>query len=121
MAVDDPAQSNTRVFRGDRYEHKKTVFENQTLLQSDIPSGESRCRSCQKRSAWPLISMGGRPQRSPMKALKKGGFSVTVDLEKGREYQYRYVVGDGTWITDEAADKHVHCAFADCWNSVVVV
>ena len=56
-----------------------------------------------------------------MKALKSGDFTVTVDLEKGHEYQYRYVVDGGIWITDDAAEKYAHCAFGDCQNAVVVV
>lgn len=62
-----------------------------------------------------------RPEKTPMKALKNGDFTVSVDLKKGREYQYRYVVDGGIWITDDAADKYVHCGFADCQNAVVAV
>lgn len=61
------------------------------------------------------------PEKTPMKALKSGDFTVTVDLEKGREYQYRYVVDGGIWITDEAADKYMHCNYAGGPNAVVVV
>ena len=61
------------------------------------------------------------PERTPMKHLKKGGFTVTVSLETGTEYQYRYVVDDARWITDTQADKLVHCHYAECDNSVVVV
>ncbi len=56
-----------------------------------------------------------------MKRLKNGDFTVTVDLPVGREYQYRYVVNDRFWITDDAADRYVASGFADCQNSVVIV
>lgn len=63
---------------------------------------------------------GWKPEKTPMKPLKSGEFTVTVTLDKGREYQYRYVV-DGQWITDEAADKYVHNGVDNAQNSVVVV
>jgi len=60
-------------------------------------------------------------EKTPMKALKNGDFSVTVTLPKGREYQYRYVLDGSTWITDEDADKYVPAGIADVRNAVVVV
>lgn len=62
-----------------------------------------------------------RPEKTPMKALKSGDFTVSVDLEKGHEYQYRYVVDGGIWITDDAAEKYIPSGYADCQNAVVVV
>ena len=62
-----------------------------------------------------------RPDKTPMKALKNGDFTVTVTLDKGREYQYRYVVDDNNWVTDSAADKYVHSGMGNSQNSVVVV
>jgi 1,4-alpha-glucan branching enzyme len=56
---------------------------------------------------------------SPMKSLKSGGFTTTVELEKGQEYQFRYLV-DGQWTNDEEADKYVASPFG-AENSVVVV
>lgn len=58
---------------------------------------------------------------TPMKALKNGDFTVTVQLAKGREYQYRYVLDGSTWVTDDAAEKRVHCSYADCDNGIVAV
>jgi len=56
-----------------------------------------------------------------MKPLKNGDFTVSIDLPVGRDYQYRYVVDDRLWITDDAADKVVASGYADCRNSVVIV
>ena len=60
-------------------------------------------------------------EETPMKALKSGDFTATVVLPKGREYQYRYVLDDTTWVTDESADKQVFCSFANDCNAVVIV
>lgn len=56
-----------------------------------------------------------------MKPLKNGDYTATVLLKPGREYQYRYVVDDRHWVTDDGADKVRHCDFANDKNSVVVV
>jgi 1,4-alpha-glucan branching enzyme len=60
-------------------------------------------------------------ERTPMKALKSGDFTATMQLATGREYQYRFVLDDHHWITDDSADKQVYCEFASAHNSVVVV
>ena len=64
---------------------------------------------------------GWKADKTPMKPLKNGDFTVTVVLDKGREYQYRYVVDGQHWITDDAADKYVHSGVANAQNAVVVV
>jgi 1,4-alpha-glucan branching enzyme len=62
-----------------------------------------------------------KSERTPMKALKSGDFTATVQLEKGREYQYRFVLDNQKWVTDESADKQIYCDFASAHNAVVVV
>ncbi|MFZ1985063.1 MAG: isoamylase early set domain-containing protein [Desulfatitalea sp.] len=64
---------------------------------------------------------GWKADKTPMKATKNGDFTVTVVLDKGREYQYRYVVDGQHWITDDAADKYVHSGVSNVQNAVVVV
>lgn len=58
---------------------------------------------------------------TPMKALKTGGFSVTVDLETGRDYQFRYLVDGARWENDDEADRYEFSPFAGSENSVVEV
>lgn len=57
----------------------------------------------------------------PMKPLKNGAFSVTVDLHAGKEYQYRYLNDRGEWLNDTKADRYEYSAFAGGDNSVVSV
>ncbi len=59
--------------------------------------------------------------QTPMKSLKSGDFTTSLNLPKGREYQYRFVIDDHQWITDDAADKQIYCDFAKAQNAVVVV
>ena len=57
----------------------------------------------------------------PMKKLKNGNFTITLDLEPGKEYQFRYLIDDVVWENDWNADKYVRSPFGDSHNSVVVV
>ncbi|MGC9325981.1 MAG: isoamylase early set domain-containing protein [Desulfomonilia bacterium] len=58
---------------------------------------------------------------SPMKVQKNGSFSITLNLPKGREYQFRYLLDGSTWENDDSADRYVRTQFGDCDNSVVIV
>lgn len=58
---------------------------------------------------------------SPMKPLKDGSFSLGLELECGREYQYRYLTDKGEWLNDTKADRYEYSAFAGGDNSVVSV
>ncbi|TSA56889.1 MAG: glycoside hydrolase [Planctomycetaceae bacterium] len=58
---------------------------------------------------------------TPMKCLKNGSFTVTINLEQGREYQFRYLIDETSWENDWDADKYLPSHFGNCENSVVVV
>lgn len=58
---------------------------------------------------------------TPMKKKKGGSFSVTVDLETGREYAFRYLVDGTRWTNAENADKSSPTPFGDAENSVIVL
>lgn len=58
----------------------------------------------------------------PMRKLKKdGSFSVTLDLETGRDYKYRYLLNDSKWLNDEAADKYEFDQKVNTDNCVISV
>ena len=59
------------------------------------------------------------PLAAPMKKLKGGGFSATLDLDVGREYEFRYLLGNGAWQNDPEADSYVWSEYAGGDNSVV--
>ena len=58
-------------------------------------------------------------QATLMKKDKEGNHTVEVSLEKGREYQFRYLVNGTEWHNDWHADKYVQNTFFGD-NSVVV-
>lgn len=64
---------------------------------------------------------GWDPDVTPMKKQKDGAFSVTLNLEQGREYQFRYLIDGTKWENDWNADKYVPSSFGDSENSVIVL
>ena len=58
---------------------------------------------------------------TPMKKQKDGSFTVTIKLETGREYQFRYLLDGKRWENDWAADKYMPAPFSNTDNSVVIV
>jgi 1,4-alpha-glucan branching enzyme len=63
---------------------------------------------------------GWNEASTPMKKSKEGVFSATIELETGREYQYRYLVDGSNWVNDDSADKHVATPLGND-NSVIVL
>ena len=56
----------------------------------------------------------------PMKRLKSGDFTASVNLERGREYQFKYLRDGRSWLNEQEADKYVINEFQG-ENSVVIV
>jgi len=56
---------------------------------------------------------------TPMRKLKSGGFSATVDLETDRSYEFRYLLGDAHWTNDPEADGQAPTPYGDSANSVI--
>jgi 1,4-alpha-glucan branching enzyme len=59
-------------------------------------------------------------QNTPMKRQKDGSFTITLELNKGNEYQFRYLVNGSEWHNDWQADRYVPNPYSGD-NSVVVV
>ncbi len=55
----------------------------------------------------------------PMKKLKSGDHTITLDLEPGRDYQFRYFIDDALWENEWNADKYFPCQEFGVDNSVV--
>jgi 1,4-alpha-glucan branching enzyme len=56
------------------------------------------------------LSMGRR--------LHNPGWQITLDLERGKAYQFRYLVNGTTWCNDADADRYVPNPFGS-YNCVV--
>lgn len=49
-----------------------------------------------------------------------GSFSVKIELDVDREYQFRYLLDGSKWENDWEADKYVPAPYSNAENSVVV-
>ena len=56
-----------------------------------------------------------------LKKQKNGTFKASIELEKGKEFAFRYLVDTEVWVNDEAADKYVPNGVSSEENSVVVL
>jgi 1,4-alpha-glucan branching enzyme len=56
---------------------------------------------------------------APLKQAEDGTWSVTLELEPDRHYQYRYLADGQTWHNDWAADAYLPNPYGS-GNSVVV-
>lgn len=57
---------------------------------------------------------------TPMTKKKDGTFSVKLELEPGKEYQFRYLIDGYKWENDWQADKYIPAPYSNADNSVVV-
>lgn len=57
---------------------------------------------------------------SPMKRLKNGDFTVTLELPRDRKYRFRYLIDGSHWENDWNADRYVQNPYG-CDDSVVIV
>ena len=53
-----------------------------------------------------------------MKQLKTGDFTTLLELEKGKSYEFRYLVDGEKWINDPEADRFATNEFGE-ENSVI--
>jgi 1,4-alpha-glucan branching enzyme len=64
---------------------------------------------------------GWNNHATPMEKAEDGSFSVALDLEVGREYQFRYIVDGVRWENDWEADRYTPSPLGGSDNSVVIV
>ena len=58
---------------------------------------------------------------TPMKKLKSGAFTTTLELDPGQEYQFRYLLDKKIWENEIDADKSVPTPYGDSENSVIII
>jgi 1,4-alpha-glucan branching enzyme len=56
----------------------------------------------------------------PMQRSTDGDFSLEIDLEAGKEHEFRFLIDGVRWENAWNADKYVWSDHAQCENSVIV-
>lgn len=49
----------------------------------------------------------------PMKPLKSGDFTQTINLNSGSKVQFRYLINDTEWLNDSQADSFIDNGLGD--------
>ena len=80
-------------------------------LPADVGAGQAWL--CGEFNDWSRDS-------TPMVAQDDGSLSVTVELEPGESYRFRYYLGDERWENDWAADAYVDNEFGGSDSLVIV-
>ncbi len=78
-------------------------------------------QECQSANSAILSGEFSDWQPIAMKKLKSGDFTVTLDLEKDKQYQFRYLLDENKWENDWQADGYIPSPISYEDNSVVVV
>ena len=60
-------------------------------------------------------------EATTLKKQKDGSYKATLELEPGKEYQFRYCIDGEKWMNDSDADKYVPAGVASEENSVVTL
>ena len=98
---------------------KKQFYANKPVckvtfkLAKEIGKSASSVNLAGDFNNWDITSI-------PMKKLKGGEYTVSIDLQKGCEYQFKYLIDGKSWLNDRDADKHVSNEFLT-ENSVIVL
>jgi len=91
----------------------KPVCKVSFKVSKELANGASKVNIAGEFNNWNETS-------DELNTLKDGSFSLSYDLETGREYQFRYLLDGNIWINDDAADKYLSNRFGS-QNSVVVL
>ena len=97
-----------------QYLKTKPVCKVTFRLPADIGSESHEANLVGEFNGWDVTA-------TPMKRLKDGAFTVTIDLEKDREYQFRYLLDRKHWENASNADRHEETPYGDSYNSIVIV
>lgn len=99
---------------------KKQFLKNQqgckiTFQLKDNVDGIESARIIGDFNNWDIHS-------EPMRKLKTGGFSQTINLETGKSYQFKYLINDSQWINEPDADQLVPNGIGEGdFNSLIVL
>ncbi|MFO7670130.1 MAG: isoamylase early set domain-containing protein [Bacteroidales bacterium] len=59
-------------------------------------------------------------ESTPMKKLKDGSFSISIDFPLHTIYQFRYLIDGSHWENDDAADNYEQSPWGS-YNSVIII
>ena len=97
-----------------QYLKSKPICKVTFKILAEVGKGAKTAKIVGEFNDWSFIS-------NPMKRLKDGAFTATLDLEKGNAYQFRYVLDKNQWENEAEADRFVPSPYGNSQNSVIIV
>ncbi|MDU0355164.1 isoamylase early set domain-containing protein [Paraglaciecola aquimarina] len=101
------------------------AFKKQYLKSKEICKVTFKLSSAEAKDAEKVCLVGEFNEWDktslPMKKLKNGGFTATVNLAKDAKYQFRYLLDGESWENDHDADEYLQSPVSLEENSVVIV
>lgn len=94
-----PKKQNKEKGLKKQYVKSSSVCKVTFRLPKEAVQGAQRVNIVGEFNDWSI-------EASPMKALRSGEFTVTLDLKAGREYRFRYLVDGYRWENDWNADRY---------------
>jgi 1,4-alpha-glucan branching enzyme len=96
-----------------QFDERNPICKVTFMLDKSVASSANKVNLAGDFNNWDTKSI-------PMKKIKSGEFYTSVDLKKGKEYEFKYLIDDKQWVNEPEADKHVTNIFQSN-NSVVIV
>ena len=96
-----------------QYVKSKSICKVTFALAKDIALSAKQVNLSGDFNNWDVKNL-------PMIKSKSGEFSVTINLEKDKQYQFKYIIDSKDWVNDREADKFVPNVFHS-QNSVIFV
>ena len=98
-------------------------FKKQLLKSKDVCKATFTLTSNEVKNAATVNIVGEfnnwSESADSLKKFKNGNFKITINLEKGKQYQFKYLVDGNNWINDGAADLYIHNNISGD-NSVII-
>jgi len=95
-----------------QYSKTKQVCKITFVLEKELVANATKVTLAGDFNNWDM-------ENTPLKKSKNGEFKTSLELENGREYQFKYVIDGREWINETEADKFVPNEFQS-ENSVIV-
>jgi 1,4-alpha-glucan branching enzyme len=96
-----------------QYNADKTVCKVTFKPDKNLTSSAHQVNLTGEFNDWDVVNM-------PMNKLKNGEYSVTIELENNREYEFKYLIDGCSWLNEKGADKQVFNEYLT-ENSVIVL
>ena len=116
-AVAQPRQENAPA---EKRNMKKVYMKNGSVCQVTFRLPHAAAPDAQQVSVVGDFN-NWDPEAHPLKKLKNGDFTAKINLQSGRDYQFRYWIDLQRWENDWQADRYVPNPSGDSDNSVVSV